>query len=131
MSRSSATDDRAAVEPLVALAGVLVLGLLLSAYAVGAERALPTDRERDLANPTLRAAADAVTHDGLAHPARLNARTVAPEGYEVRVELRAAGRTWSDGPPAPPSAETATRQVSVRLRPGRVRPGRLRVEVWS
>lgn len=129
MSRWSATD-RGAVEPLAALAGVLVVGLLLSTYAVGVERTLPTERDRDLATSTLAAADDRVTRNGLARPDRLDAEGLAPSGYRVRVVLRAAGSKWADGDDPPADAATATRQVSVRVGPGRVRPGRLRVEVW-
>jgi len=123
------SGERGAVEPLVALAGVLVLGVLLSTYAVGVDRALPDDRGRNLAEPTLRAVVDDATHDGVVEPARLNASGVAPDGHRVRVELRAAGRTWTDGPAAPRGAETTVRQVSVRVGSD-VEPGRLRVEVW-
>ena len=130
MSRWSATE-RAAVEPLVALSAVLVLGIALPAYAVGVERSLPTGAERDLAEPTLRVVTDQVTRNGLVRPERLDVDAAAPDGYRVRVEIRAGDRVWSEGPSAPPQAETATRQVSVRLRPGRVEPGRLRVEVWT
>jgi len=128
MSRSSATD-RAAVEPLVALAGVVVVGLLLSAYAVGLERTTPPERERDLAESTLRAVVDEVRVNGVAEPDRVHAG-VGPPGYRVRVELRTGEGTWTDGPAAPPSARTATRRVSVRVG-DRVVPGRLRVEVWA
>jgi hypothetical protein len=134
MSRSSATErsaDRAAVEPLVALSAVLVLGVTLSVYAVGVERALPGSDDRALAGPTLEAATDQLTRNGLVRPTRLDASAVAPPGHELRVELRVDGQSWTDGPPAPRSARTATRQVSVRVGPGQVRPGRLRVEVWS
>ena len=123
------SDERGAVEPLVALAAVLVVGVLLSMYAVGVDRTLPGDRERDLAEPTLRAVVDDATHNGVVRPARLTAGRVAPDGHRVRVELRAAGRTWTDGPAAPRDAETAVRQVSVRVGSD-VEPGRLRVEVW-
>ncbi len=128
MSRSSATD-RAAVEPLVALAGVLVVGLLLSTYAVGLERSTPPERDRDLAESTLRAVVDDVRVNGVIEPDRLHT-DVRPPGYRLRVELRADGYTWTDGPEAPRSAQTATRRVSVRSG-DRVVPGRLRVEVWT
>jgi len=127
---SWSAEDRGAVEPLVALAGVLVLGLLLSTYAVGVDRTLPGDRERDLAEPTLRAVVDDATHNGVVRPARLTAGRVAPDGHRVRVELRAAGRTWTDGPEFDADAVSAVRQVSVRVETS-VEPGRLRVEVWA
>lgn len=130
MSRSSATE-RAAVEPLVALSALLVLGIALSAYVGGLDRALPEERGRTLAEPTLEAAVDGATRNGLVRPTEVDASAVAPAGYEVRIEVRAGDRTWTDGPRAPRSAATATRQVSVRLGPGRVRPGRVRVEVWT
>lgn len=128
MSRSSVTD-RAAVEPLVALGAVLVVGLLLSAYAVGLERSTPPERERDLAESTLRAVVDEVRVNGVVEVDRVHA-DVGPPGHRVRVELRARGQTWTDGPAAPPSARTANRRVSVRVG-DRVVPGRLRVEVWA
>ncbi len=128
MSRLPGTD-RAAVEPLVALGAVFVVGLLLSTYVVGVERATPPARDRDLAESTLRAVIDEIRVNGVARPGRLDA-SVAPPEYRVRVELRVESRAWTDGPTAPQSAKTATRRVSVRL-DDRVRPGRLRVEVWT
>jgi hypothetical protein len=121
--------DRAAVEPLVALGAVLVVGLLLSTYAVGLERTTPPDRDRDIAESTLRAVVDEVRGNGVVEPGQVDA-DIGPPGYQVRVELRASKRAWSDGPEAPRSARTATRRVSVRVG-DRVVPGRLRVEVWT
>ncbi len=131
MSRSSATDDRGAVEPLVALVAVLVVGVLLSAYAAGLESVLGGDQRRHLADAVLVETVDHLTHDGVVRPDRLNATAVAPDGYRVNVTVRAGDRTWADGPSPPADARHTSRRVSVRFAPGDVRPGRVRVEVWT
>lgn len=128
------SDRRGQVEPLAALAVVFVLGSALATYAVGLESALPTDddRDRDLATATIDRVTERVVMAGVASPDRLGGDwAVQRSGYHVRVTLRSGNDTWSDGPPAPGTAETATRRVSVRRRPGQVDPGVLRVEVWS
>lgn len=132
MSRSS--DRRAQVEPLAALATVFVLGSALTVYAVGLESVLPTaeQRDRDLAAAAIERVTDRVVRGGLADPDRLTANgSLQQAGYHVRATLRAGNETWTAGPTAPPTADAATRRVSVRRWPGRVDPGVLRVEVWS
>jgi len=114
---------------VVALGAVLVVGLLLSTYAVGVERATPPERERDRAESTLRAVVDELRVNGVVEPDRVHAN-LGPPGYRIRVTLRADGVDRTAGPEAPPSAQTATRRVGVRASDG-VEPGWLRVEVWA
>ncbi len=129
MSRSSAR--RAQVEPLAALAAVLVLGVALGAYVGALDAALPDPTDRNRAEPALRRATDALRPDGVARPARLRTATDAgPAGYRANVTLAAGDRRWAVGPSPPASADTAARRLPVRVAPGRVRSGRLRVEVW-
>jgi hypothetical protein len=129
MSRSSAR--RAQVEPLAALAAVLVLGVALGAYVGALDGALPSPTDRNRAEPALGRVADALRPDGVARPARLPAAAAAaPDGYRANVTLAAGDRRWSVGPSPPESADTAARRLPVRVAPGRVRTGRLRVEVW-
>jgi hypothetical protein len=118
------------VEPLAALAALFAVCVGLSVYAlVLADAGRPTDR--DLAEPTLATAGDAVSVRGVAHPARLDrALDARPSGTRLNVTLTTDSRAWSVGPTPAVHGDRATRRVSVRLGPGRVRVGRLRVVVW-
>lgn len=139
MSPSSGRDEtgssaRGQTEPLAALVAVFAIGVAVSTYALGAQHALPTagDRDRDVAEPTLRRVADSLTADGVVDPSRLNqSLAAAPDGYALNVTVSVGNRTLTTGPTPPDGAERATRPVSVRLSPGWVRPGHLRVEVWT
>jgi hypothetical protein len=113
---------------LVATAAVVSA---VSLYALSLAGAVPGG-DRDRASPALRRVTAAVTDDGAVRPDALaNATDALPAGHEGRVELRVDGQTRAVGPPAPPSASSASRPVAVRLAPGRVRPGRLEVWLWS
>lgn len=131
VSRSS---DRGQTEPLAALAAVFALGIALSLYTAGLGGALAdaSDRDRDVAAPALSSVAGELLGNGVVDPADLpEGLSASPEGYRMRITLTTDDRDWSAGPPAPPTAESATRRVSVQRWPGRVVPGHLRVEVWS
>lgn len=125
MSRSSA---RGQTEPLAALVALLAVVAAVGAYATVYERTLP-DPTAPTPDPTLGRVAHTLTAGGVVHPSRL-ARTDAPHGASLRVELRAANHTWRRGPTPPADAPAAARPVPVRV-DGRVVLGRLRVVVWS
>ncbi|WP_137283346.1 DUF7285 family protein [Halorussus salinisoli] len=123
--------DRAQVEPLAALVAVFAVGVALTTYTGVLDATLPTP-DRNLAGPTVERAERAVGDTGVADPEALPAGLHAgPDGYDLNLTLRSAGRTWHAGPTPPPSADAADLAVSVRVGPGRIRPGRLRAEVWS
>ncbi|MEZ3115235.1 hypothetical protein RYH80_04780 [Halobaculum sp. MBLA0147] len=133
---SAATDAgrRAQSSPTVGLvaAFAVVAGVSLYATALVGVETDDSTRERRLATTTLDRAHAAVTSGGVAVPARLRrVAGVAPADHDLRVRLRAAGRTWTHGPEPPPETTTASRRVGVSLGPGRIRPGELTVEVWS
>lgn len=121
---------RGQVEPLAALAAVAVLGIALATYAGAHAAASPSPDERERADPALSRALDAVRHEGIVEPTRLDRVPAAPDGYRLRVTLRATDRNWSRGPVAPRRADAATALVPVRTSPRSISPGRLRVEVW-
>ncbi|MFC6988060.1 hypothetical protein ACFQJD_03745 [Haloplanus sp. GCM10025708] len=129
MSRSSAR--RAQVEPTAALAAVLVVCAGVGLYADVLHGAMP-ESDREIAPPTLARVYDTVAPDGVVAPSRLaDGHDAGPAGYRRNLSVRAGGEQWGVGPTPPPTAEGASRLVSVRLGPARVVPGRLRVEVWS
>lgn len=70
MSRS--TVRRGQVEPLAALAAVLVLGVALGLYADVLAAVQPTPAPSGAREATLQRAADVVTEDGAAEPDRLS-----------------------------------------------------------
>lgn len=124
--------SRGQVEPIPALAAVVVVGLSLSLYAT----AIPTDSTlatgHEVAQPTLSRVYDSLTDDGMVNPNRLaSARDAGPDGYIVNVTLTYENQTLHSGPRPPASANRATRQVSVEHANGSVVPGRLTVVVWS
>ena len=137
MSRSSVREGaagghrpRGQVEPVAALAAVLVVGIALSTYA----GLLPgtAGTTGGTADATLTRAYGTVTETGVVVPGRLRAATdVAPPGHGVNVTLSVGSLHLHAGPTPPPSAERATRRASVRVGPGAVRPGHLSVEVWG
>lgn len=129
MSRWSAR--RAQVEPLPALAAVLVVGLALGTYADALAAVEPSPSERGTAAATLQRVTDEVTVDGAAVPGRLDHATAAsPAGHELNVTLAVDDRRWSAGPTPPPDAPDAERRTPVRTDRWSVDPGRLRVVVW-
>ncbi|MFB6122681.1 MAG: hypothetical protein ABEJ78_04420 [Haloferacaceae archaeon] len=129
MSRSSAR--RAQVEPTAAIAAVLVVCAGVGLYANVLHGAIP-ESNRDVAPTTLARVYDTVAPDGVVVLSRLDdAHDVGPRGYRLNVSVRANDTGRGVGPTPPPTAEGASRLVSVRLGPARVVPGRLRVEVWT
>jgi hypothetical protein len=132
MSRSSGRRSRGQVEPLAALAAVFAFGAALALYAAALPASTPADADRDVAPPVLDRVTDRVLYNGVVDPENVTSGiTARPEGYQLRVTLIAGNDTWRAGPTPPPTADAATRRVSVRRWPGRVDPGRLRVEVWT
>lgn len=123
--------DRGQVSPTATLVAVATIGMALSLYATVFAGVLPLPGS-DVADPTLERVHDAVEVAGVADPSRLErAVGVGPDGYQLHVSLRAAGRHWAVGPTPPTtSVDTASRRVAVRRGPGNVRSGRLRVVVW-
>lgn len=128
MSRSSA---RGAIEPTAALVAVTAVALGLSVYAGVLDGAMA-----DATGTRNRAAATAdgverhITTAGVVSPDRFaSVREAIPPGYGGNVTVVSAQR-WAVGPTPPPSADAATRLVSVRVGPGTVRRGRLTVWVW-
>jgi hypothetical protein len=127
-------QSRAQVSPLAALAALFAVCTGVSIYVVALGGSLPVDGERDVAEPTLRRVAAAVSDGGVTDPATLaRAQSVTPAGRRVNVTLTADSRRWAAGPVPPEATSTdrASRVTSVRLAPGVVVPGRLRVEVWT
>lgn len=133
MSRSSPSSDCGEF-PVVGLVAAVAVVAGVGGYAtLLADAGSSTDRSDRVARLALDRAHDRVTSGGVADPNRLAEIDPDPDGYRVRVRLAAAGRVWRVGPAVPAGVEpaAASRQVGVRLQPGRVRPGRLTVEVWS
>ena len=139
MSRWSgeSTDgvDRAAVEPVAALVGVLAVSAGLGLYVVALDAATPTPTERS-ADTTLDVIERELTVGGIVRPSR---RHDLEWQTPVTVEIETDRRTWRTGlggavpRPAgeldPREAVVATRPVSVALGPGETVSGRLRVAV--
>jgi hypothetical protein len=128
----SSWSGRGQVEPLAALAAVFAVAVGLALYAGALEVTLPRlfpDREVAPAAAD-RLVAEASSFGALDPPLSGAVDAAAPTGYELNATLRAANRTWSAGPPRPPTAECDRRDVGVRVAPGRVRPGRLEVCTW-
>lgn len=128
MSRSS---DRAAIEPIAALVAVFAVSVGLALYAGVVEDALGTaGGTQNRAAPTADAVERHLASAGVVHPERIeDAGRAIPTGYEGNVTLRTGSR-WTAGPTPPPRADTETRVVSVRVRPGAIRRGSLSVAVW-
>ncbi|MGM0590853.1 MAG: DUF7285 family protein [Halobacteriota archaeon] len=127
MSHSS--TRRGQVEPTVALVSLLAMCVAIGVYAGVLDDALPVAGRR-LAAPTLERVHDALTSGGVVVGRPATALDAAPSGYRLNLSIRAGGAHWTAGPPTTPTADSASRMVSVRLGPGRIRPGRLRVAVW-
>lgn len=113
------------------MAALFAVCLGVSLYAgVAVDTTAPDDRS--LSEPTLEQVDATLVDGGAVDPSEIAAgREAAPTGYDVRIELRADGRTWTAGPESPPTADRAERPVSVRVEPGTVRPGTIAVEVWN
>lgn len=130
MRRSSAR--RGQTEPLAALVAVVVVATALSLYAGVFQESVPGSPDRNIAQDAADRAERAATVGGVVASSRLpRAAESGPDGYHLNVTLVAAAGTESVGPPAPATADVASRRVSVRLGPGRVVPGRLEVRAWT
>lgn len=130
MSRSSAR--KGLIEPLPALAAVLVIGLALGLYADAMATVEPEQSKTGTAQATLQSVHDAVSEGGTALPRRVpRVDDAGPVGYDVNVTLAAGDKEWRAGPVPPERAATARRRTPVRLDRWTVRPGRLRVVVWT
>jgi hypothetical protein len=131
MRRSSARE-RGQTEPFAALVAVVVVALALSVWAGVFEASLPEPVDRDVAEPTADRVERALTVAGVVRPDRTGSlNSTGPEGYELNVTLTADDDRWSVGPATPPTADMATRRVSVSDDSGSVTPGRLEVRVWT
>lgn len=130
-SRSSA-PERGQASPTAALVAVAAVGVGLSLYAAVFAGVAPT-ADREVAEPTLSRVHDVVAPAGVASPDRLEkALDADPDGWTVRVDLRAGSHHWTAGAPPETSAGTQSsgRRVPVRIATGRVASGWLRVVVY-
>ena len=122
---------RAQTEPFAALAAVAVVALALALWAGAFESALPEPGDRNIAEPTADRVERSLTDAGVVRPGRMGGLNgTAPEGYRLNVTLTGGDDRWSFGPPAPSTADTATRRVGVYRGAGSVSPGRVEVRVW-
>lgn len=97
MSRSSAR--RGLIEPLPALAAVIVVGLALGLYADALATVEPGPSESGTAKATLQSVHHAVSDDGVAVPSRVpGTGDAGPAGYDVNVTRVAGGQQWTAGP---------------------------------
>jgi hypothetical protein len=130
MSRSSAR--RGLVEPIPALAAVLVVGMALGVYADAVATVEPNQSADGRAAATLQRVHDDVSVNGAVRPGRVaDAGDAAPAGYDLNVTVTAGEDRWSTGPGPPDTGAVAQRRTGVRIDRWSVRPGRIRVVVWS
>lgn len=103
MSRSSQSRGE---YPLVGLVAAVAVVAGVSGYVALVGSVGPaSDRAERVAEATLVRAHEAVTSGGVAIPSRLAEADPAPDGWQVRLRLAAAGRVWRAGP-SPPGGET-------------------------
>lgn len=122
---------KAQIEPLACLVALFAVCAGLTAYASVLHSTVGGSAERNVAEPTLEPVHHALSDDGVVRPGRLGrGLREGPAGHDVNLTLTAASTEWRAGPDPPPSADAASKTVSVRLEPGRVRFGRLEVAVW-
>ncbi|MHB9288393.1 hypothetical protein ACKVMT_15290 [Halobacteriales archaeon Cl-PHB] len=121
---------RGQVEPVAALAAVFAVCAGLAVYA-GAVGGLLGGDDREVAETALDAAARDAGPPGVVTVDGLRSVAVAPHGWTANLTLRTAAQRIHLGPTPPDDAQRASRQVAVRLAPGRIRPGSLTVEVWQ
>lgn len=117
------------MNPLVALAGVLVVAAALSTYALAFANAPAPDHDRNRAEPALTDALNTLRDGGVVVPGALAA--LDGKRPSMNVSVRTANRSWTSGPHPPRDATTTSRRVPIRIAPGDVRPGRVRVGVWG
>ncbi|PSQ05118.1 hypothetical protein BRC92_02950 [Halobacteriales archaeon QS_4_69_31] len=128
----AATGRRGQLEPFAALAAVAVVALALAVFAGAFEASVPGPADRDVTEPTADRVERALTVGGVVRPGRLDdATAAAPGGYRLNVTLHAGGDRWATGPSTPPTAENASRRVSVFRDAGVADAGRLEVRVWT
>lgn len=136
-AKSLSEADRGAVEPIAALAAVVVVGLALGLYAGAFADAAP-DRSRQTAEAALDRVERTTAVGGVVDPSRL--RRIEEMETAVAVELEAGGERWlaASGPDAPRPVEdrppaavaVAERRVTVRTAPGENVRGTLTAVVW-
>jgi hypothetical protein len=129
----SPLSDKATTEPLAALVAVFAVTLGLALYAGVLNDAFGTlDDDRNIATPTADAVEQRLSSAGVVQPERLhNALDTVPANYHGNATITATtGERWSRGREPPNSADTETRTVSVRVRPGTIRRGTLTTRVW-
>ena len=137
-ARPLSDAGRGAVEPIAALAAVVVVGLALGLYAGAFADAAP-DRSRQTAEAALDRVERTTAVGGVVNPSRL--RRIEEMETAVAVELEAGGERWlaASGPDAPgapledhsPEAvAVAERRVTVRTAPGENVRGTLTAVVW-
>ena len=131
MSRWS--ERRGQIEPLAAIAAVVLVGAGLAVYAgVLGDVAVDGGGDRAVAETALDSVARTVECSGVVEPDQLGAvGDRGPAGYTLNATLETPGRRWHVGPVATGSATNASERVSVHVDTGRVRPGRLVVRVWT
>jgi len=130
MSRWS--ERRGQIEPVAAIAAVLLVGAGLALYAGALDGRLGGRNDRAVADAALGTVERAVAPEGVVDPGRLcGIASAGPAGYRLNVTLEAPERRWQVGPAAPAGVANASERVSVRVSEGRVRPGRLVVRVWT
>jgi hypothetical protein len=129
----SPSSDRATTEPLVVLVAVFAVTLGVTLYAGVVDEAFGTlDDDRNIATSSADAVEQRLSSAGVVRPGGLNsALDAVPADYHVNVTITATtGERWGGGREPPSNADTETRIVSVRVRPGAVRRGTLTVRVW-
>lgn len=125
MPRSSA---RGYVEPVVALAAVMALGVGLTLYASALGAREQADG-RQVAETVLESVSGQAESLGVLRPGALRSASVPP-GWSANLTVVSPAGRWSTGGTPPPTADRARRRVTVRLAPGVLRPGVLKVAVW-
>lgn len=128
----SFSSDKGQTEPLAALIAVFALGVGLSLYVGVLDATLPSlTNDREIA-PTAadKFLAEAQSFGSVEPPIADATADASPNGYRLNATIRAAGETWTEGPPRRERGSCVDRSISVRTAPGQIRPGRLEVCVW-
>lgn len=130
-SRGERVRSRGQVEPTVALAAALVVGLAMATFVGLYQGAQPEPTPPVTAELVTERVLVAATDGGVVRPASVSLAGVCPTGWSCNASLEWHDRSRSLGDPVP-SASTAraSRVVAVRIGPGRHRSGTLTVAVW-